>query len=63
MKVHDAISNNLVIKNPAKDRLREYFWNSKLATSQIIELTTTDLAFYDGVTDFQKRFKRYMLLH
>lgn len=57
MKVHDAISNNLVIKNPAKDRLREYFWNSKLATSQIIELTTTDLAFYDGVIDLQKRFK------
>lgn len=53
----DAINNNLVVKNPAKEKLREYFWNSEFATSQIIQLTTTDLAFYDGVIDFQKRFK------
>lgn len=40
-----------------REALREYYWNSKLATSQIIEITTTDLAFYKNMEDFQKRFK------
>ena len=53
----DAINRNLVIRNNAKAKLREYFWNSKLATSQIIQLTTTDLAFYKDIEDFQKRYK------
>lgn len=53
----DGINRNLVVKNNAKAALREYYWNSKLATSQIIELTTTDLAFYKNVEDFQKRYK------
>lgn len=52
-----SISRNLIVKNNAKAALREYFWNSKLATSQIIQLTTTDLAFYKDIEDFQKRFK------
>jgi hypothetical protein len=38
--------------------LNEYYWNSQFATSQIIQLTTTDLAFYNGIDDFQKRFKQ-----
>ena len=37
--------------------LKEYFWNQAYATTQIIQLTTTDLAFYKNGTDFQKRFK------
>lgn len=53
----DSINRSLVVKNNAKAALREYYWNSKLATSQIIELTTTDLAFYKNVEDFQKRYK------
>lgn len=53
----DSINRNLVVKNNAKAALREYYWDSKLATSQIIELTTTDLAFYKNVEDFQKRYK------
>ena len=51
------ITRNLIVKNNAKAALREYYWNSKLATSQIIELTTTDLAFYKNMEDFQKRYK------
>jgi len=47
-----SISRNLIVKNNAKSALREYFWNSKLATSQIIQLTTTDLAFYTDIEDF-----------
>jgi hypothetical protein len=52
-----SLLGKLKIKNNAKDALREYYWNSKLATSQIIQLTTTDLAYYKNLEDFQKRFK------
>lgn len=37
--------------------LREYFWNQAYATTQIIQLTTTDLAYYKDDIDFQKRYK------
>lgn len=57
MQEAQSISKGLFFKNNAKDALREYYWNSKLATSQIIQLTTTDLAFYANVEDFQKRYK------
>lgn len=40
-----------------EDALEEYFWNQAYATTQIIELTTTDLAFYKNDVDFQKRYK------
>lgn len=53
----NLITGNLTTKNNAKDALREYFWNSKYATSQIIQLTTTDLAYYKNNEDFQKRYK------
>ena len=39
------------------NKLHEYFWNQAYATTQIIEITTTDLAFYKNANDFQKRFK------
>lgn len=39
------------------EKFKEYFWNSTFATSQIIQLTTTDLAFYKNQVDFQKRYK------
>ena len=57
LKDSQAISRSLFVKNNAKAALREYYWNSKLATSQIIQLTTTDLAFYKNLEDFQKRYK------
>lgn len=40
-----------------EDALEEYFWNQAYATTQIIQLTTTDLAFYKDDVDFQKRYK------
>ena len=52
------LNQNLELDNFAKDKLREYFYNNKLAQSQIIQLTTTDLAFYKNMEDFQKRFKQ-----
>lgn len=44
-------------KEGAVEKLEEYFWNQNYATSQIIQLTTTDLAFYKDDVDFQKRYK------
>lgn len=41
----------------AMDKLEEYFWNQNFATSQIIQITTTDLAYYKNGVDFQKRYK------
>lgn len=38
------------------ENLENYFWNSYFATSQIIQLTVTDLAYYKDAEDFQKRF-------
>lgn len=38
--------------------LHEYFWNQAYASTQIIQLTTTDLAYYKNDVDFQKRFKQ-----
>lgn len=53
----NTISKNLTTKNNAKRDLREYYWNSTFASAQIIQMTTTDLAFYASPEDFQKRYK------
>lgn len=54
----NTIKNLLVAThNAAQEELENYYWNSTFATSQIIEITTTDLAYYKGVEDFQKRYK------
>lgn len=37
--------------------LREYYYNNAFATSQIIQITTTDLAYYKNMEDFYKRYK------
>lgn len=46
------------IVNSYFEEIENYFYNSYLATANIIELTTTDLAFYKNATDFQKRYKQ-----
>ena len=52
------IMKHLSYVNSAKDFMREYYWNSSFAKSQIIQIMTTDLAFYkdNNLVDFQKRF-------
>lgn len=44
----------------AMEYLEEFFWNYTYAQSQIVQLATTDLAFYknDNGVDYQKRFKQ-----
>ena len=60
-KLSNAIKNaehRLVYNNPGKELLREFHYNNTLAQSQIIQLATTDLAFYKDLEEFQKRFKQ-----
>ena len=40
-----------------EETLRNFYWNNALAQTQLIELTTTDIAYYKDMRDFQKRFK------
>jgi len=47
-----------VLKRRAREAMEEFFYNSTYATSQIIQLTTTDIAYYKDAVDFQKRFKQ-----
>ena len=59
--INEMLINNKV-KSEAEDitsYLEEFFWNNTFAQAEIIQLTTTDLAFYkdDNGVDFQKRFK------
>ena len=49
---------NIYSEEGMNDRMREWFWNSTYFTSQFIELTTTDLAYYKNLEDFQKRNKQ-----
>ncbi len=44
-------------KQYTEEQLEEYFYNQYFATTQIIQLSVTDLAFYKDAVDFQKRFK------
>ena len=53
----DNIYDSLEYINPAREDMREYFYNSFFATSQIIELTVTDLGQYASLEDFTKRYK------
>jgi len=46
------------IQGATRADLENYFWNSFHATSQIIQLTTTDMAYYKSIEDFQKRNKQ-----
>lgn len=49
--------NDVINQANTREALEEYFWNSTYASSQIVQITTTDLAFYKNGVDFQKRFK------
>lgn len=60
---HSDVVNKLVktkLADSEEDAIRmmeEYFYNHEYATTQIVQMTVTDYAFYTDNTDFQKRFK------
>lgn len=60
-EVYDKIkekSIELSETSPLVKFLRNYYYNNALATSQIIQLTNTDLAYFKDMTDFYKRNKQ-----
>lgn len=50
-------STGLSTQEGIENKIEEYIWNSMYTTSQLIQLVTTDLAYYKNSVDFQKRFK------
>lgn len=54
----DELAQFSIVEGMSKKALaEEFFYNSVLANTQIIQLSTVDLAFYKNAIDFQKRFK------
>lgn len=41
----------------SEENMESFFYNNALAYTQMIQLFTTDLAYYKNLNDFQKRFK------
>ena len=44
-------------ENEINSKIREFYWNTKLATIQQLQLMTVDPCFYHGTKDLQKRYK------
>lgn len=58
LETNNGVSKYFQIKaSELEGTLRNFYWNNALAQTQLIELTTTDLAYYKDMRDFQKRFK------
>lgn len=45
-------------KEGVLSKVEEYIWNQVFASSQMVQLVVTDLAFFKDSVDFQKRFKQ-----
>lgn len=48
---------NIISEDAVLDKVREFVWNQIFVSSQLVQLVTTDLAYYSNEVDFQKRFK------
>ena len=55
-KVYRNISS-IATPDNIDDKVREFYWNTKLATAQQLQLMTIDPSFYHGTKDLQKRYK------
>lgn len=49
--------NDIATPQNIDDKVREFYWNTKLATAQQLQLMTIDPSFYHGTKDLQKRYK------
>lgn len=56
-RIIDEETGNLIDEKKPTDLVKNYFYNNVLATANIIQLTTGDLAYYKDFRDFQKRYK------
>lgn len=50
---------NKYSEDGVRELLEEWYYNSTYAQSQIIQVLTTDLAYYKNLEDFQKRAKQF----
>ena len=55
-KVYRNISS-IATPDNIDSKVREFYWNTKLATVQQLQLMTIDPSFYLGTKDLQKRYK------
>lgn len=51
-------NRNATMSDIKEKILRDYFWNQTFATTQIIQITAVDLAYYKSSDDFEKRYKQ-----
>ncbi len=49
--------NSIATPENIDTKIQEFFWNTKLATAQQLQLMTIDPSFYHGTKDLQKRYK------
>ena len=55
-KVYKNIST-IATPDNINDKVREFFWNTKLATALQLQIMTIDPSFYHSTKDLQKRYK------
>lgn len=55
-KVFRNISSFATPEN-INEKIQEFFWNTKLATANQLQIMTIDPSFYHGTKDLQKRYK------
>lgn len=53
-----AVAKRITYDNPLMNKIEDYFYNDVVASGDIYQLLTTDLAFYSTLTDLSKRFKQ-----
>lgn len=49
--------NSIVTPEDIDGKITEFYWNTKLATAQQLQLMTIDPSFYHNTKDLQKRYK------
>lgn len=49
--------NSIATPENIDSKIQEFFWNTKLATAEQLQLMTIDPSFYHGTKDLQKRYK------
>lgn len=52
-----VVSQELATGKSFEQIIQDYFWNTKFATVQQLQMFTVDPAFYKGTKDLQKRYK------
>jgi hypothetical protein len=52
-----TLLNSVMTPENVDEKLSDFYWNTKLATAQQLQLMTIDPSFYQSTKDLQKRYK------